>query len=292
MKRCPTCQTTYTNDKLQYCLEDGSALVPTSATYDPEATLINSPAPPTLQWPVDNTTPVPTRRMTAPQSPANVPPTAPKSNKGLIIAIAVAACALVGGALAVALLWPSRNAPQVAANPTPTPAAKPSVKPTPKPAASVKPMPTPPPRAEGEVDFTVTASSTRAPFNGIPYPAANVRDGLWETAWIEGDAGPGLAASLTCNFAKEISLQSITITPGYFKSPSVWEKNNRLQKATFYFSDGTSQTFDFADDMRHVTLAVGPVKTKSVRLVIDAVYAGTEDADDTAISDISFTLAR
>ncbi|MBA2733442.1 MAG: nuclear transport factor 2 family protein [Acidobacteria bacterium] len=39
MKRCPTCQSTYTDDSLSFCLTDGAALVDTS--FNPQATLPN-----------------------------------------------------------------------------------------------------------------------------------------------------------------------------------------------------------------------------------------------------------
>ncbi len=39
MKRCPTCQSTYTDDSLSFCLTDGAALV--DAAFNPQATLPN-----------------------------------------------------------------------------------------------------------------------------------------------------------------------------------------------------------------------------------------------------------
>ena len=47
--------------------------------------------------------------------------------------------------------------------------------------------------------------------------------------------------------------------------------------------------------MRYITIDVAgaaPIKTKWVRLVIEEVYTGATDSEDTAISDISFTLAH
>ena len=38
MKRCPTCQSTYTDDSLTFCLTDGAALVGVAA-FNPQATL-------------------------------------------------------------------------------------------------------------------------------------------------------------------------------------------------------------------------------------------------------------
>jgi Domain of unknown function (DUF4440) len=39
MKRCPTCQSTYTDDSLSFCLTDGAALVDTA--FNPQATMAN-----------------------------------------------------------------------------------------------------------------------------------------------------------------------------------------------------------------------------------------------------------
>ena len=107
--------------------------------------------------------------------------------------------------------------------------------------------------------------------------------------------GTGIGESLRCDFGREIELAQITITPGFFKSPQIWEKNNRLKKATIQFSDGSSIEHEFADEMRYITIDVAgaaPIKTKWVRLVIEEVYTGATDSEDTAISDISFTLAH
>jgi len=46
MKRCPTCNRSYSDDTLSFCLEDGTRLAP---DYDPEATIIAQPRPPSAQ---------------------------------------------------------------------------------------------------------------------------------------------------------------------------------------------------------------------------------------------------
>ena len=43
MKRCPTCNRSYTDDTLSFCLQDGTHLEP---AYDPEATVVTPPRPP------------------------------------------------------------------------------------------------------------------------------------------------------------------------------------------------------------------------------------------------------
>lgn len=73
MKRCPSCQRTYTDDSLTFCLEDGTALLSASSgSTDPGATLVmadpraTSPARPETYRPQ----PPPTRPA---QPPYNMP---------------------------------------------------------------------------------------------------------------------------------------------------------------------------------------------------------------------------
>lgn len=42
MKRCPTCNRSYSDDTLSFCLQDGAHLEP---DYDPEATVVSQPPP-------------------------------------------------------------------------------------------------------------------------------------------------------------------------------------------------------------------------------------------------------
>jgi hypothetical protein len=45
MKRCPVCQTSYTDASQRFCLNDGAVLVDeSSGSYDPQATLISQPS--------------------------------------------------------------------------------------------------------------------------------------------------------------------------------------------------------------------------------------------------------
>jgi hypothetical protein len=45
MKRCPVCQTSYTDPSQRFCLNDGAVLVDeSSGTYDPQATLLSHPS--------------------------------------------------------------------------------------------------------------------------------------------------------------------------------------------------------------------------------------------------------
>jgi hypothetical protein len=131
-----------------------------------------------------------------------------------------------------------------------------------------------------------TASSTRPALAGNTYEPGNVLDGRLMTAWVEGVGGAGIGEWIRCDFGREVTLNRISIAPGYFKSPQIWARNNRLAAATFYFSDGTSRPFRFPDRMEEQILEVGAIKTSWVRIVIDEVYDGTDP--DTAISQLAF----
>lgn len=141
-------------------------------------------------------------------------------------------------------------------------------------------------RQSASPKVTATASSTRSPYRGIGYEPANAVDRSLATAWVEGATGPGINEWIRCDFDREVKLQRIVIAPGYFKSPQVWARNNRVASATLHFSDGSSREFRFPDKMEEQKLEMGAIKTAWVRLVINEVYFGTDP--DTAISQLAF----
>ena len=142
------------------------------------------------------------------------------------------------------------------------------------------------PASAGALQIRTSASSVRYAVQSNTYDSVNVIDNNKRTAWIEGVDGPGIGEWLRFDFGREINLHRIVILPGYFKSPQIWAQNNRLAAATLQFSDGSSNHFTFPDRMERQTLDVGPIKTRWVRLVIDAVFSGTDP--DTAVSEITF----
>ena len=92
MKKCPTCNRSYSDDTQSFCLEDGTPLI---ASYDPDATLVIDP----------------TRALDS---------SAPRrSNPALYVVIALLAL-LVGGGL-VALLKSGNRAAQTSSTPTTEP---------------------------------------------------------------------------------------------------------------------------------------------------------------------------
>lgn len=109
MKQCPTCNRTYPDDSLRFCLEDGSPLSPAN---DPDATLVMSQ------------TETATKTMVPPSAAA-------KSNQKLIyIAIVIGALLLGGGAVAL-FKSNATDAPNRNSTASSTPVAQSTATPTP-----------------------------------------------------------------------------------------------------------------------------------------------------------------
>ena len=133
-----------------------------------------------------------------------------------------------------------------------------------------------------------TASSTRTADAGVTYHPNNLLDESLATAWDEGVSGPGIGEWIRCDFDREINLTRITIAPGYFKSSGLWKQNNRLASAVFYTSDGSSRRFAFQDLMSEQRFEMDGITTSWVRMVIESIYPGVSDSEDTPISGLSF----
>jgi ketosteroid isomerase-like protein len=117
MKRCPTCQRTYADDSLRFCLQDGTALLSVSdapASLDPSATLVlpesataRHEPPPTEMLPsqTGRTLPMPKAAATAPHQPpratmraaqeALIVPSPKSQNSALVIGLAVTVAILL-----------------------------------------------------------------------------------------------------------------------------------------------------------------------------------------------------
>jgi hypothetical protein len=302
MKRCPTCQSIYTDDALRFCLQDGAPLVrasDASLPLDADATLRdhiperpgNDPPPtefldarvaPTLRVP----TPAPTEairsRATQHNPQQNIAPPSKSHGPAMMAAvIAIAALLLISGGLGLALwLRSSGESNRNAANGESNSQATTNAGRETATGKGNERSGTAPGR------ITATASSTRPALAGNTYEAGNVLDGRLMTAWAEGVDGPGVGEWIRCDFEREVTLLRMSIAPGYFKSPQIWARNNRVAAATLYFSDGSSRPIRFDDRMEEQLVELGAVRTSWVRLVIKEVYAGTDP--DTAISQLAF----
>ena len=108
MKRCPTCDRTYTDPSLNFCLEDGTPLAPDAPAYDPNATIrypsardTIEPPPTEIYRPEPAVTPPPPRRTTPTPTPPPPPPPQKKSNAIWWILGGLIAVIVVGGGLVV-----------------------------------------------------------------------------------------------------------------------------------------------------------------------------------------------
>jgi hypothetical protein len=108
------------------------------------------------------------------------------------------------------------------------------------------------------------------------------------TAWCEGAAGAGVGEWLQFNFDREVTLKQIKMQPGYFKNSETWQKNNRVSEITVQLSDGSTEQFSFADEMKTQPLDIAGKRTRWVRITLDDFYKGSSDAEDTLISEVSF----
>jgi hypothetical protein len=80
-------------------------------------------------------------------------------------------------------------------------------------------------RAQKEWMKSVKASSTK---NG--YPLANLFDGKWETAWVEGATGPGVNEWIEVEMDSVIRFMGIILINGYAKSEQTYYANNRIKE--------------------------------------------------------------
>ena len=130
---------------------------------------------------------------------------------------------------------------------------------------------------------SMRASSTRSPAD-VFGPAA-ARDGRLDTAWRAGASGPGLGEWVEFTFSPR-EIRFIDVFPGNGQSREMFEADHRLKRATLLFSDGTKVQGLFFDDMRTQTVALSrPVRARSLKLIIEEVYAGAR-GHDTPISEI------
>ena len=289
MKRCPKCNRDYSDDTLRFCLDDGVPLIgaadtrpqgreseppPTAVMYEPSPTIKSAGA----------TIPSYVGREGVRSEQADDRRSNPLLTAG-VVAIALLLLALVCIAGFFVLRQPTANeASRTNRLSSPTNSGiSPGV------SAPVANKPNTPDTSEltnTPLKITASASSIRLAVQSNTYYAANAIDGKRGTAWIEGLDGPGLGEWIRFDFDREINLHRILIQPGYFKSPQIWEENNRIATLTAQFSDGSSRELHFDDRMDRQKVDVGSVKTHWVKFIIKSVYYGTDP--DTALSEVAF----
>ena len=278
MKRCPKCHRVYDDETLRFCLEDGSSLFDARDSEAPATEILPARGTPTLKS-AGPTVPSYAREG------ADQPPAKGGSNPILTVGV-IAIVLLLFALVAIAGIFVFRGSGNKESNvaSTTTPSASPS--PKSKDASDATETVTPGVQPNSPLKITASASSMRLAVQANTYYASNVIDGKRATAWIEGVDGAGIGEWIRFDFDREITLHRILWQPGYFKSPMIWNQNNRLASVTAEFSDGTSRELTFADRMESQKIDVGAVRTRWVRFVIKSVYYGSDP--DTALSEVAF----
>jgi hypothetical protein len=120
------------------------------------------------------------------------------------------------------------------------------------------------------------------------YGVPQAFDGDPETAWCEGEKGPGIGQYFEVTFSKPIKADSVIVMPGWFQE-ALHKKNNRV-KSLAVSLDGKEMILSFKDSMTAQTIPLDAKKEfRTVRFTIKEVYK-TEKWDDTPIAEVQFML--
>ena len=142
---------------------------------------------------------------------------------------------------------------------------------------------------------TAKASSTLPSSGGNTYGTANLTDGRYDTAWVEGKDGDGIGEYLDFKVPKGTLLKGFVIVPGYMKSRSLLEKNGvpvSLEAETggmIYPLDlsGSDEMFLTEGEYCYCSFSAPVVSDGNVRITIKDVRSGSR-YDDTCISELYF----
>jgi hypothetical protein len=280
MKRCPKCHRAYEDETLRFCLEDGSPLFDARDSDAPATEILPARGTPTLK----STGPtVPSYQGVSRPSP-EIPE--PRGSNPILTAGVIAIVCLLLALVAIAGVFVFRQSREK--EPEVVRTATPSTSPTAGTRTGVVDANETviSPSNGAPLKISSSASSIRLAVQANTYFAANAIDGKRATAWIEGTDGPGIGEWIRFDFDREITIHRILWQPGYFKSPAIWNQNNRLATVRAEFSDGTWRELKFVDRMDSQKVDVGAVRTRWVKFVITAVHYGSDP--DTALSEVAF----
>ena len=143
------------------------------------------------------------------------------------------------------------------------------------------------------------ASSNLPDANGKTYDAANLIDGNYETAWVEGIDGVGIGETITLHLGEVSEVYGIQLYNGYLASEDLLEKNGIVREVSVDFGGGTvvekevygsSYIWSSVEDMASFNLnrieLYKPIATDTIVITIKNADAGNK-YDDTCISEIT-----
>lgn len=140
----------------------------------------------------------------------------------------------------------------------------------------------------------VHASSAAKDASGYKFGAASVVDGDLTTSWQPaagkaGDPPPWIELELV----EEQDIAVVRIANGFQRKDGngdMFAMNARAAEATLTFSDGETEKVTFADERGWISIRIRPHRTKSVKITITALHAGSKWPGDVALSEVQLLV--
>lgn len=132
-----------------------------------------------------------------------------------------------------------------------------------------------------------TKASSELDLGEYAYPAWNAANGYPGDAWAEAADGPGIGEWIDIPFGETRTVRQIRVLPGYQKRLDLYQKYNRPKRLRIDLSDGTSQEIELADEIGMQVFSTN-AEADSAKVTILEVYQGTNERDETYLSEIDF----
>lgn len=133
---------------------------------------------------------------------------------------------------------------------------------------------------------SVSASSEYPADDSGSYDAKRVADGKISTAWVEGESGNGLGASVTLDLGGKKDVAKVRIWGGMWYSVEYWERSSRPTELEIAFSDGSKELVKVPDAMKMFEHTFSsPKSTTNLKFTLKNVKSGSTWSD-TGISEI------
>lgn len=121
--------------------------------------------------------------------------------------------------------------------------------------------------------------------SGKTYRASYATDGKTKP-WFEGDPGSGVGSWISVDLGGAHTVTKIGVFAGDWSSGTSWNQTNRPKELEVQWSDGTTETWTLADEMKmQVYKPSSPKSTSSIRFKVNQIFNGSA-FPDTAISEI------
>ena len=90
-------------------------------------------------------------------------------------------------------------------------------------------------------------SSERGPVDRVRYDLEHLFDGDWDTAWAEGEPGPGSGSVIAAEFEAPVTVAGITFVNGFARSEDDFSFHGRARTLVLTGSNGVRWTVDAID---------------------------------------------